>query len=96
MEEKDVRIGSLMQLSGMFTLGACSKNPVVCDGQMRWCRHVSAKKHGAGLNTHSILASVARKWNLGIDMLLFIPQPVPNVIAQSRYSLCSPCRTASK
>jgi hypothetical protein len=77
MEEKDVRIGSLMQLSGMFTLGACSNNPVVCDGQIWCCRHASAVKHGAGLNTDSILASVARKWNLGIDMLLFIPHPVP-------------------
>jgi hypothetical protein len=28
MEEKDVRIGSLMQLFGMFTLGACGNNPV--------------------------------------------------------------------
>jgi hypothetical protein len=81
MEEKDVRIGSLMQLFGMFTLGACSNNPVCFYGQMWWCRHVSAVKDGAGLNTDSILASVARKWNLGIDMLLFIPQPVPNVIA---------------
>ncbi len=81
MEEKDVRIGSLMQLFGMFTLGACGNNPVAfmdkCGGLdmfLQWSMELD-------LNTDSILASVARKWNLGTDMLLFIPQPLTNVIA---------------